>query len=210
MLAKRLLADLPGFAIKGALMFIPPVEHTLRGFHFEGSDFDRTSFYIWRFFLPLTVPQHHLSFSFGDRLRIKGADRWSVKDSNFEKILADAMKYELPCLNNLKTPEDVVEELRRLNDGSKNPYLHEAFAYMLARLGEINAAADALEKLLALLNPSVQWQLDMANRARLLRTNLQLGADEVLRQLKDWEIESIRNLGLEKYREEKTSENRSR
>jgi hypothetical protein len=206
MLEKRLLADLPGFTIKGALIFIPPVEHTLRGFHFEGSDFDKTSFYIWRFFLPLTVPQNHLSFSFGDRLRIKGADRWSVKDSNFEKILADAMKDEIPCLNKLKRPEDVVEELMRLKDASKNPYINEAFAYMSARSGNFRAATEALENLLALLDPSVRWQRDMADRAQLLRRTLQLGSDQVMHQLKDWETESILNLGLEKYRKEKTSE----
>jgi hypothetical protein len=43
-LEKSLLPELPGFAIKGPLMFIPPAERLLRGISFEGSSFDKTSF----------------------------------------------------------------------------------------------------------------------------------------------------------------------
>jgi hypothetical protein len=202
MLEKRLLPDLPGFAIKGALLFIPPVEHTLRGFHFEGSDFDKTSFYVWRFFLPLTVPRNHLSFSFGNRLRIRGADRWSAEEPDFERILTKTMQDEVPLLKKLKRLEDVLEALRLLKESSKDPYKHEAFAYILARAGDIGAAEKALENLLRLLDPSVQWQRDMGNRAQLLRTKLQLSPEQAMHQLRDWEAESIRNLGLQNYHEQ--------
>ena len=47
-LEKRLLPNLPNFTIKGPLLFIVPIGHTLRGFHFDGSSFDKKAFYVTR------------------------------------------------------------------------------------------------------------------------------------------------------------------
>ena len=78
-LEKRLLPELPGFAIKGPLMLIRPVECMLRGISFEGSSFDKTSFYVTMFVMPLCVPTNHLYLNFGSRVRrAEGGDRWSI------------------------------------------------------------------------------------------------------------------------------------
>jgi hypothetical protein len=51
-LGKHLLQYFPGFTLKGKLLFMSQVEHTLRGFYFEPSAFDKKSFYINVFFQP--------------------------------------------------------------------------------------------------------------------------------------------------------------
>ena len=55
-LGNDLLQELPGFVVKSPMVFAAPIKHVLRGLYFEGSDFDRDSFYIWGFFLPMYVP----------------------------------------------------------------------------------------------------------------------------------------------------------
>ena len=77
-LEKSLLPDLPDFAVKGPLMFIPPAERLLRGISFEGSSFDKTSFYVTVFVMPLCIPTKHLYFNLviasgTKRARIAGA-----------------------------------------------------------------------------------------------------------------------------------------
>jgi hypothetical protein len=50
-IAKRLLPSFPGFTLKGALMFVQPLDHTLRGFQFEPSAFSKKAFLCKRVFL---------------------------------------------------------------------------------------------------------------------------------------------------------------
>ena len=68
-LEKRLLQDLPGFAIKGSLMFISPVGHTLRGFCFDTSGFDKRAFYLWSLFMPPVCAFKICSFYFWAKTR---------------------------------------------------------------------------------------------------------------------------------------------
>jgi hypothetical protein len=92
-LGKSLLPKLPGFAVKGSLMFIPPVECVLRGIHFDGSSFDKRSFSVTTFALPLCVPTNHLYLNFGTRVRHKGGgDRWSMRTPDLREELATALK----------------------------------------------------------------------------------------------------------------------
>lgn len=196
-LEKRLIPSLPQFIIKGPLMFIAPLGHTLRGFYFEGSDFDKTSFYVNVFFLPLCVPAEQVSLNFGDRLRIEGSDRWSVSDPDFETTLGTEMQNAARSLTALRTPEDVVETLKSRVRYSSDPYIYEAIAYMLARQGKREAALDALDGLVKMLDPSIQWELNMASRAHCLKTKLVESPGQAKKQLDAWESETVRNLGLE-------------
>jgi hypothetical protein len=93
---KRLLPNFPGFAIKGALMFIQPLGDTLRGFHWEPSGFSKKEFYVNAFFLPLYVPTKHLHFTFGHR--IGSTKRWSADRSDLETALSSEMQKEASFL----------------------------------------------------------------------------------------------------------------
>jgi hypothetical protein len=198
-LEKRLLPDFPGFAINGSLMFIAPVEHTLRGFCFDTSGFDKKAFYLCRLFMPMYVPAKHLHLTFGDRL---GSNRrWHADQPGLETALRSAMLKELPFLESLKTAKDVAQALAPFLQGS-NPHCHEALAYALVQAGDIPAALAALDTLLTLIdsvkraNPSVTWELEIASRAQLLKAKLMVRPHEANAQLEEWEFETVQNLGL--------------
>ena len=196
-LAKRLLPDLPGFAVKAPLMFIPPVKHTLRGLCFESHSHEAKLFYVWVFFLPLFVPRQHVSFEFGKRI---GADLWNVDAPNLVHELGDALKREaLPFLSPIESPRDVARAATSLRL-PQNPHVQQAIAYALARAGDVNKAVAALDELVRSLDVKVPWQLEMAERANALKPQLLSDAPSAQKQLEAWEAESVRNLGLEKFR----------
>ncbi|HEX3105274.1 MAG TPA: hypothetical protein VHQ22_12565 [Terriglobales bacterium] len=203
MLEKRFLHNLPNFIIKGPLLFIAPIEHTLKGFHFDGSNFDKKSFYVNVFFMPLYKPSQHIYLTFGRRLGDGGGDRWSTDEVGFETRLEAAMQKELPFLAGLKTALNVADALKPFL--GNNPHCHEAFSYALAKAGEIRSAVDAIDTLLKLIeslkhaNPKLTWELEIAERANLLKTKLTGNADIADAQLALWESETLRNLGLEAF-----------
>ena len=193
-LEKRLLQDFPGFAIKGSLMFISPVGHTLRGFCFDTSGFDKRAFYLWSLFMPLYVPSKHVHFTFGQRLG--GNKRWNADQPELEAALRSEMLKQLPFLSSLKTAKDVANALEPLTKGS-NPHCHEAFAYTLIQAGKIGAAAEVLDALLKLVDMTVEWQQKIAARVALIQDKLLKNPEEALKQLAIWESETAANLGLE-------------
>lgn len=203
-LEKRLLPKLENFTINGPLLFIVPIGHTLRGFHFEGSSFDKHSFYVDAFFMPLYVPSQHVHFTFGHRVRDGGGDRWNTERAAFEAALEAAVQKEVPFLASLNTALDVATALKPLARRS-NPHCHEAFAYALVQAGEIRAALDAIDTLLRLVeslkrvNPKLTWELEIAERAQLLKTKLTTNPKDASAQLAAWESETIRNLGLDTF-----------
>ena len=200
-LAKRLLPHLAGFTVKGPMLFIQPVKHTLRGIYFEGSSFDARSFYVWMFFMPLCVPTHHVGFNLGRRVRgVGGGDRWNADAPNLLAELGAALKHEaLPFLGGIESLHDVAKAATSLQT-SQDPYVQEAIAYALARAGDVEQAAMALDQLVGLLDEKVPWQCEMADRARALKSQIVSNPADVQRQLAAWEAESVHNLGLEAFR----------
>lgn|SRR5262249_28471477 len=176
-------------------MFIPSLEHTLRGFSFESSGFDKAAFYVWAFFLPLHVPRKYLSFNLGHRV----GSGWEISNPTLDRELSSAMQKEVHPLVSLKTPENVIEAIRLQLGDYKDLYSHEALAYMLAYSGDTRASLEALGYLLRLLNPAVRWQQEMASRALLLREKLLRDPNEARDQLVIWRAETLHNLGLEEF-----------
>ena len=200
-LGKGLLPYLPGFVAKGPLTFASPIGVTLRGLCFEGSSFDASSFYIWVFFMPLCVPSDTLNFNQGKRLRRGGGDRWSADAPDIKVALAKAVQEQaVPFFNLLDTPTKVANVLR--GDVAESPTLHtrQAYAYVLARIGDTAAALEVLDQLQESVDPSVPWQFKMKERAALLREKILEGPEATSAQLAMWETETIKNLRLEKYR----------
>jgi hypothetical protein len=193
-LEKRLLPNFPGFTVKGKLLFISPVQNTIRGFYFEPSAFTGNDFYVNVFFLPLCVPAKCVHFTFGHRI---GAEkRWRESAPNFDTNLTSEMLKEVPFLSSLKTPKDVAKALEPLTK-RLNPHCLEAFAYTLIQAEETGAAAEALDTLLRLADMNVVWQQEIASRARLIRNELLKNPEEAQKQLAVWELETALNLGLE-------------
>jgi hypothetical protein len=199
-LEKQLLPDLSGFAIKGRLMFMPPVESVLRGIHFEGSAFDKTSFSVTVFVMPLCVPTEYLYFNFGKRLRhgAKGA-LWQIGEPDMLVELTSAVKLQaVPFLSRVESLLDFVEVARSFSSG--NPHTPRAIAFALARAGQSGPAAVVLDKLLNRLDMSVAWQRQIAEQATNLKAKLVASPAEARQQLESWEAETVRNLGLDDVR----------
>lgn len=196
-LAQRLLPELPGFAVKAPLMFIAPVGHTLRGLCFESHSYEAKLFYVWVFLLPLCVPRKHVSFELGKRI---GGDRWNADAPDTVRELGIALKREaLPFLSPIESPHDVAQAAKSLRL-PQNPNVQQAIAYALARAGDVDKAVAELDTLLAMLDVKVPWQLEMLERANSLKSQLLNDASSAQKQLEAWEVESVRNLGLEKFR----------
>ncbi|MBI4604275.1 MAG: hypothetical protein HY721_20135 [Planctomycetes bacterium] len=199
-LARRLLPDLQGFAIKTPLMFITPVQHTLRGLCFESHSYEPMQFYIWVFFLPLFIPTKHVSFNLGKRIEGPRGKPWNAEGPNLIAELSAALKREaLPFLSRMESPHDLAKAATSLRQ-AQDPYVQQAIAYALARTGEVNKAVAALEELAHLLDVKVPWQREMTERAYALKSQLLGDASGAQRRLEAWEAESVCNLGLEKFR----------
>ena len=185
-LEKLLLPKLPNFTIKGPLLFIVPVGHILRGFHFDGSSFDKKGFYVNAFFMPLYVPSQHLHLTFGRRLRDEGGDRWNTEQPGFEATLEVAMQKEVPFLAHLNTALNVANAL---SPPGSNPHTHEALAYSFAKAGETRAALDAIDTLLRLIESikhgtaKLTWELEIAERAQLVKAKLVANPSDAIAQL---------------------------
>jgi hypothetical protein len=197
-LGKSLLPELPGFAVKRSLMFIPPVKCVLRGINFDGSSFDKRSFSVTAFALPLCVPTKHLYLNFGARVRHKGAgDRWSMGMADLREELATALKlHAIPFLSRVESLYGFVEVARSY---SGNPHTLRAIAFSLARLGETGEAIKGLDQLLGKIDPGVMWQREIADSARLLKSQLVSDPATAKELLKNFETETVKNLGLAEF-----------
>jgi hypothetical protein len=200
-LEKRLLSDFPKFVIKGNLMFVAPVKYALRGFYFEPSGFDKEAFYVNVFFTVLCVPTEHLSFTFCDRIRTpNGSDGWHANQGSLETSLKLAMQSQnMPILSEIESRRNLAELVALMVGNSKDPNRSEALAYALALAGETAAAIEGLDQLLTLLDSEIGWQQEIMARALLLRSNLAEKPSEAKEQLEEWEAETVRNLGLERF-----------
>jgi hypothetical protein len=189
---KSLLAELPGFAISGAVMLIPPADRLLRGVGFEGSGLDKASFYA-----------DHLYFNFGKRSRHGGIERWNKASPDILPELSAAIKSQaIPFLYSANSLLDFAEMARQFNE--KNPHTLRAIAYSLARVGEIRRAIDILDRLIVLCDLAIPWQGELAQEAQSLRSKLFENPEEAQRQLKTWESKTINNLGLAEERRTST------
>jgi hypothetical protein len=199
-LEKKLLPVLPGFAIKGSLIFVPPVRKLLRGISFEGSSFDKASFYINFFVFPLCVPTEHLYFNFGNRVRKRnGGDRWSKEDPKLVEELRDALKQQaLPFLSRAKDLAGFAELAASFS--SRNPHTATAIGFALARASRSNQAVEVLGQLQTQLDLSVEWQRAIGDLSKHLRAKLITDPEGAQQQLEAWEGETVRNLGLEEFR----------
>jgi len=197
-LEQRLLPSLPGYAVKGRMMIVVPVVHTLRGFYFEPSGFSSKKFYVNMFFMPLCVPAKHVHFTFGHRV----GHGWDAKEPDLETKLKAAMKGDMRFLLGLRTPKDTAKALEPLTTGNPvtgyvNPHCYEALAYTLITAGELAGAATVIDNLLRSVNFSVSWEAEIASRAQLMKEKLSENPERANQQLLTWEAETVRNLGLE-------------
>lgn len=192
---KALLPALPGFAIKGPLLFSTPVRDLLRGLYFDGSGFDKTVFFVGVFVMPLCVPTSHLHFTFGTRLRYEGRERWSSEAADLNARLTFALQDQaVPFLDRVQSFKGFTEHARSLSQ--RNLHVLHALAYSLIRCREFNQAASVLDQLQAIITPSVSWEKAIGEETKKLHQLLAADPEAAEDQLARWENETIQKLGL--------------
>jgi hypothetical protein len=200
-IGKRLLPQLPGFIAKGDLLFILPLRHTLRGFFFDGSSFDKNLFFVYVFLQPLFVPDTYISLNIG--WRVGGESHtWDINSPDLLTELGLSLKREaLPFLLRIESPKEVADAVMALRI-SADPYVQQAIAYSFARAKEVSKATAAIDQLFHLLDmkESYPWQREMAERAEKLKAQLIADPEDAQHQLDVWESETVKNLKLEKFR----------
>ena len=191
-------------------MFIPPVRYLLRGINFEPSAFDKKSFHATVFMMPLFVPSDHLTLNFGDRVRDKqNRSSWNMDMPDLITELSKALKLKaVPFLLSFESLHDFIEMAqRRLREvvgpnSLRNPHTLQAIAYALAYVGEFREAWGALDELQQHLDLRVPWQQAMAGRAEILASELRDDPAAAKHRLETWEVETVKILGLETFRED--------
>lgn len=182
----------------GPMLLADPVGDILRGICFEGSSFDKSSFYVWMFWMPLYVLTDELHLTLGKRICGDDGERWNgVSVGLLENMAASIQSDALPFLRRLETSNGLVETARDVAAESRNPHAQETLAYVLARVGKTDAAIGEIDVLLDLLDAAVPWQEKLEMRAKLVRGKLLEGPERAAEQLDRWRVESVRKLGLE-------------
>jgi len=195
-LGRRLLPDLPGFAVKGELLFAQPIAQILRGVCFDRS-IDTRSFYVEVFVQPLFVPSKHLVFNFGRRLG-GGCRSWNADAPDvIAELSAELRRDALPFLSHVESVLDFVEVAKSFS--SANPHTPKAIAFALARAGQTSQAVEVLDQLLSQLDLNVAWQREIADQAKALKAKLVTNPIEAQQQLDAWEAETVHNLGLDDF-----------
>ncbi len=194
---RGLLPDLPGFAQKGQMLFVSPVGHTLRGIFFDRATNPR-GFYVQILIQPLCVPEEHIIFNLGWRLRHGRTDLWNADDPQLIPELSLALSREaLPFLSSIESPRDTATAAVSLRK-SGDPIVQQAIAYAFARAGDVPEAVKALGRLREQLEETQQYRASHEDLRRAEALELELVSDpsEARRRLESWEAETAKKLAV--------------
>lgn len=193
-LSRRMQSYFPTSEPKTGLLYLTPVGHVLRGVLFDRCS-DKRAVHANVFLQPLFVPVNHVALNLGWRLG-GGSRAWNIDNEAELGQLGVLIRDEaFPFLKGIDSIGDIIEAIRSLaytGDG----YWKESLAYALALSGQVREATVILEELLGLFDHEIEWQRQAADRAMLLMSLLSQSAVTAQAQLRSWEDETIRSLGL--------------
>jgi hypothetical protein len=110
-------------------------------------------------------------------------------------------KIALPFLETLNDTAAIARQLSEYAaEAPKNPHVLEAYAYALARNGDIKAASKQIDNLNKIIDKQIVWQNKIAKRSQALLELLlhnPLAAEE---QFNTWQSLSLKDLKLEHVR----------
>ncbi|TME67972.1 MAG: hypothetical protein E6I49_15020 [Chloroflexi bacterium] len=199
---RYLLPQLPDFRQLGTLLYKAPVGLVLQGFELDRSQYDKRSLAVFCFVQPLYVPNDHLWFNFGNRLRdlVSNRDWWEIPETNPEAVMraiAEVVRVKgLPFLAKYQEPED----LASWKDGLGNPNNLEGVTYSKLLKGDTRSAKKglaALAKLATAEEVAIRpWVGDIAARAVQVASALENDPETAKALLASWRAETAGNLGL--------------
>lgn len=132
---QHLVPSLPGFGVRGRLLYEVPVGNVLRAFLFDSSGFSATTFHPHVFAQTLYILSDHLTLTPGSRF----LGHWEFEPgAEFEleqRLLKQIHRVGLPFLRAHSTPEDIVRETQSDPAIRVNPGVQQQLAYSLLWLG---------------------------------------------------------------------------
>lgn len=193
---------LPGYAVKGPLLFTITSDALLEGIIFDRSSRDRNLFRVHAFFLPLFVPTKEIRLNYSKTISPKSG-QWDANDLNLIESLKAAIHMEaVPFLSATSTLRLAAAFIRPMTipdaDGYVSPYCQEALAYILIRLNDIAGALEILCQLQTNLNnPTAVWEVAMITRAKLMKDKILDNYHVALEQLELWKRDTLEKLRLD-------------
>jgi hypothetical protein len=197
-----LMPQLPEFRQVGTLLYRAPVGFVLQGFEFDRSQYDKRALAVICFVQPLYVPNDHLWFNFGSRLRDLETNRdwWKMPETNPEKVMGAIGQVirvrGLPFLAKHQKPKD----LAGWKVGLDNPNNAEGVAYSKVLSGDTSGARKSLAALIKLATAEEvrvrPWVGDIASRAGEVTSALEEDLETAKALLAAWRAETARRLGL--------------
>jgi hypothetical protein len=203
-LLRKLLPHLPGFAVKGRLLFLCPIHHLLRGLSLSPSGFDKSTFYVECFIQPLYVPKEYIVLSVGKRLGGGGWDyRPDTESELINRLLVVIAQEGVPFLRSAESPLQYAE-LASQTSGPNNPHVLQAKAYALVLADRPAEALEVLARLRESINNSTDtrdWLQDILRQANEFEELLIQSPEKAKEQLHKWEAYTLNNLRLRKFAE---------
>ena len=206
---KYLIAQLPGFVVKGRLLLASPIQYLLRGYSCEPSAFDRAKFCVQVFVQPLFVPTDNIAFVIGDRLgSIKGRhDKWWNYSNEDEAgvmhdVFAHIQREGHVILDKFKTLEDFVKNAITRHTNPYSPYPAEMVAYGAILIGDGKKACrmfDRLENTLRTAKHHRDYHDEILARAHRVRAAFERDRSEAIAILNRWRDETVAALKLTKF-----------
>ena len=196
-----LLPEMSGFAASGDLLYAKPIGPVLRGFLFEGSDFDNELFFVWAFVMPLYVPSDQVVLTFGRRIEtrvgfLSWKRTWRLANGSVDDVpsLQRALRQGTGFLEKLQSPEMLINSLRwRTNPlGSKS--IDRAIAFSLAWVGRDREARRKLRSLSK--GAEVKGRENVRKEADQLLVALDSGGGASRSLLESWAAATVRALGF--------------
>ena len=196
---KYLKKDLKGrftqLSVHKDMLFFSPIDEILSGFYVEEI---KDYMYLWSFQQPLFIPQNHIHFTFGKRLR--GRDGNAIFHLDSKNILRTIDEVCLAIDQHIKDVNELRETVRFYNyyraGTSFNVRSDIAFTACFLELEHCESCLADIVKELLIENRKTKWLDDLIKRVELLLSKNREGK-RILFQ--EWKTYSIKELGLAKW-----------
>lgn len=197
-IGKQLLDMLPRYTVKGDLVYVFAEHRLLGGMSFEGSSFNKETFFVNYFVMPLAKPTQFLYFNFGDRLRDRrGTDGWSVTQINLiEELRIAVMSQVVPWISTFESPREATSLINKWANEVQNYRIWETGAVLLASYGDIDGAVVLIDRFFEVCDFSMPWHRDVAEQLDELKKACMEGPQALETLLDSRTEQTLNNLKL--------------
>jgi hypothetical protein len=187
---KVLHKSLPALRMGHDLLFVPPIQHILRGFSLETNFEMKGEAYLWRVVIPLYRPPTFLILNYADRLL--GGEKVSVLEADLDETVDRLVRVisqgEIEHLKGIQSPQDFLQKIDwDSRPTSPNYQLDLALTHYMA--GDPPACLKILEQVIS-AKSGPRWA-DNVNLAHELFEELKANPAALDRRIKAWEDKNI-------------------